>query len=168
MDKVLDKLSAYNIFTNLFPGVIYCFVAKKFFGLSLIQDDLVVAAFLYYFCGMVISRISSVVVEPLMKKTRFVTYSDYGDYVTASKADKFIEQLLETSNAYRSVIALLLCLICTGGWTALAANWLIFGKYESYVLLIVLLVLFGLAFRKQTQYITKRVELHKVKVEAEQ
>lgn len=168
MDRILDKLSAYNIFTNLFPGVIYCFVAKMFFGLPLVQDDLVVAAFLYYFCGMVISRIGSVVVEPLMKKTKFITYSDYGDYVAASKTDKFIEQLLETSNAYRSVIALLLCLICTGAWVELAANWLIFGKYENYVLLMALLVLFGLAFRKQTLYVTKRVELHKVKVDAEQ
>jgi len=69
MDKVIDKLSAYNIFTNLFPGVIYCFLADKFFGIPLIQDDLVVAIFLYYFCGMVISRISSVVLEPLLKKS---------------------------------------------------------------------------------------------------
>ncbi len=163
MDKIFDKLTAYNIFTNLFPGVIYCFLAKIFFGLPLIQDDLVVAVFLYYFCGMVISRVSSIVVEPIMKKSRFVTYSDYGDYVAASKADKFIEQLLGTSNAYRSVIALIFCLICTGVWTALIANFPIFEKYEHYVLLVAILVLFGLAYRKQTQYITKRVALHKEK-----
>jgi hypothetical protein len=163
MDKLVDKLSAYNIFTNLFPGVIYCFVATKFFGLSLVQDDLVVAAFLYYFCGMVISRVSSVVVEPLMKKSGFVTYSDYGDYVAASKADKLIEQLLETSNSYRSVVALLLCLIGTGAWTVAAAKWSMFGAFDHYILLITLLVLFCLAFRKQTQYITKRVTLQKEK-----
>ncbi|OAI19063.1 hypothetical protein [Methylomonas koyamae] len=163
MDKVIDKLSPYNIFTNLFPGVIYCFVATKFFGLSLIQDDLVVAAFLYYFCGMVISRVSSVVVEPLMKKTGFVTYADYSDYVAASAADKLIEQLLETSNSYRSVVALALCLVGTGAWTAAVATWPKFGAFNYYILLIALLVLFSLAFRKQTQYITKRVTLHKEK-----
>jgi hypothetical protein len=161
MDKFIDKLSAYNIFTNLFPGVVYCFFATKFFGLSLIQEDLVVAAFLYYFCGMVISRVSSVIVEPLMTKSGFVTYADYGDYVAASNADKLIGQLLETSNSYRSVVALVVCLIGTGAWTEAVARWSAFGGVSQYVLLVALLVLFGFAFRKQTQYITKRVTLYK-------
>lgn len=166
MDKVLEKLTTYNIFTNLFPGVIYCFVATKFFNVPLIQDDLVVAAFLYYFCGMVISRVSSLVVEPIMKKSGLVTYSNYSDYVGASREDKFIEQMLEVSNSYRSVIALLLCLIGTGAWTTLETNWPTFDEHEDYVLLIALLILFGLAFRKQTQYMTNRVALHKKQVGA--
>ena len=87
MDKVIDKLSVYNIFTNLFPGVIYCFLTDKFFGIPLIQDDLVVAAFLYYFCGMTISRISSVVLEPLLRKIHFVMFVDYKKYVAALAKD---------------------------------------------------------------------------------
>ncbi|WP_132543108.1 hypothetical protein [Plasticicumulans lactativorans] len=167
MDKVIDKLSAYNIFTNLFPGVVYCFVATKLFGLSLVPEDLVVAAFLYYFCGMVISRVSSVVVEPLMSKSGFVTYADYGDYVAASNTDKFIGQLLETSNSYRSVVALVICLLGTGAWTEAVTRWSAFGAVSHYVLLAALLVLFSFAFRKQTQYITKRVALNKQGGDAE-
>ncbi len=161
MDKILDKLSAYNIFTNLFPGVVYCFMASEFFGLSLIQEDLVVAAFLYYFCGMVISRVSSVVVEPLMTMSGFVVYANYGEYVAASNADKLIGQLLETSNSYRSVVAMVVCLLGTGVWTEVASGWSAFGAVSHYVLLLALIVLFSLAFRKQTQYIAKRVALHK-------
>jgi len=77
MDKIIDKISAYNIFTNLFPGVIYCFLAEKFFEISLIQDNLLIAVFLYYFAGMVISRFSSVVLEPLLKLTKFIKLADY-------------------------------------------------------------------------------------------
>lgn len=165
MDKVIDKLSAYNIFTNLFPGVIYCFLADKFFGIPLIQDDLVVAAFLYYFCGMVISRVSSVVLEPILKKADFIKFADYKKYVAALAKDEQIGVLLETSNAYRSVVALSVCVLATGGWVAAVAVVPIIGTYAHYFLIACLLVLFLFAYRKQTQYIVARVELHKNKNE---
>lgn len=161
MDKIIDKLSAYNIFTNLFPGTIFCFLAEDFFGLTLIQDDLVVAFFLYYFCGMVISRVSSIVIEPLMKKIKFVTYADYKDYVAASAEDEHLAVLLETSNSYRSVVALLICLFATGVWTATTSAWPNFAAYSHYAFAVALLVLFSLAFRKQTRYIVERVSLRK-------
>ncbi len=166
MDKIIDKLSAYNIFTNLFPGVIYCFLADKFFGIPLVQNDLVVAAFLYYFCGMVISRISSVVLEPLLKSTRFVRFVDYKKYVAASANDEQIGVLLETSNAYRSVVALLVCVLATGGWVTTVSNFPSIEAYTHYILLAFLLALFLFAYRKQTQYIVARVELHKDEKEA--
>lgn len=165
MDKVIDKLSAYNIFTNLFPGVIYCFIADKFFGAPLIQDELVVAAFFYYFCGMVISRVSSVVLEPILKKAKFVKLVDYKMYVDALVKDGQISVLLETSNAYRSVVALLVCVLATGGWIAVVTALPGIGIYAHYLLLACLLVLFLFAHRKQTQYIVSRIELHKDKSE---
>lgn len=165
MDKVIDKLSAYNIFTNLFPGVIYCFLANIFFGIHLIQDDLVVDVFLYYFCGMVISRVSSVVLEPMLKMTNFVKFADYKMYVSALDKDEQIGVLLETGNAYRSVVSLLVCVLATGGWAAAVTAFPSIGAYAHYLLLACLLVLFLFAYRKQTQYIVARVELHKDKNE---
>lgn len=166
MDKIIDKLSAYNIFTNLFPGVIYCFLADKLFGIPLIQDDLVVAAFLYYFCGMVISRVSSVVLEPLLKKVHFVMFADYKKYVAALAKDEQIGALLETSNAYRSVVALLVCALATGGWVASVSVFPSIETHAYYILLLCLLVLFLFAYRKQTQYIVARIQLQKDKNEA--
>lgn len=166
MDKVIDKFSVYNIFTNLFPGVIYCFLVDKFFGIPLVQDDLVVAAFLYYFCGLVISRVSSVVLEPLLKSTHFVRFTDYKKYVAALAKDEQIGVLLETSNTYRSVVALLLCVLATGGWVTAVSNFPSIGAYTHYILLVFLLVLFLFAYRKQTQYIVARIELYKGKNEA--
>jgi hypothetical protein len=166
MDKIIDKLSAYNIFTNLFPGVIYCFLADKLFGIPLIQDDLVVAAFLYYFSGMVISRVSSVVLEPLLKKVHFVMFADYKKYVAALAKDEQIGVLLETSNAYRSVVTLLVCALATGGWVAALVAFPSIETHAHYILLLCLLVLFLFAYRKQTQYIVARIELHKDKNEA--
>lgn len=165
MDKIIDKLSTYNIFTNLFPGVIYCFLVDKFFDIPLIQNDLVVAAFLYYFCGMVISRISSVVLEPFLKNTHFVKFVDYKKYVSSLAKDEQIGILLETSNAYRSVVALLVCVLATSGWVKIVSNFPGIGAYTHYILLALLLALFLLAYRKQTGYIVARIESHMDKKE---
>jgi hypothetical protein len=165
MDKIIDKLSAYNIFTNLFPGVIYCFLADKFFGVPLIQNDLVAAVFIYYFCGIIISRVSSVVLEPMLKKTNFIKFANYKDYLAALDKEEQIGVLLETSNVYRSVVALLVCTLATGGWAAVMAAFPCIRTHAHYILLVCLLVLFLFAHRKQTQYIVARVEVHKNKNE---
>ena len=160
MDKIIDKISAYNIFTNLFPGVMYCFFSEKFFGIPLIQDDLLVAVFLYYFTGMVISRVSSVVLEPILKVAKFVKFADYKKYIAASTKDEQIGILLETSNSCRSVIALLLCILATGAWRAIAFEHPIVSVHSNYILIIVLLALFLFAYRKQTQDIVARNSRH--------
>ncbi len=158
MDKIIDKISAYNIFTNLLPGVIYCFLVEKFFGIPLIQDDLLVALFLYYFTGMVISRISSVVLEPLLKLTKLVNFVDYKRYISASKKDEQIRVLLETSNSYRSMIALLISVVATGAWIVVVSAYPAIQNYSHYILTFALIILFLLAYKKQTRYIIERVE----------
>ena len=168
MDKILDKISAYNIFTNLFPGVIYCFLTEKIFEIKLIQEDLVVSLFVYYFAGMVISRVSSVVIEPLLELTRFITFADYKHYIAASKEDQKIGELLETSNSYRSVVSLLLCLLATGGWNEVVTSFPCISNYSGYLLITSLSVLFLFAYRKQTQYIVVRVDNHQKKESSSQ
>ena len=157
MDKVLEKISAYNIFTNLLPGVVYCFFTDKFFGIPLVQKDLLVAVFFYYFVGMVISRVSSVVVEPLLKASKLVSFVDYPRYVEALSKDEQIGILLEVSNTYRSVIALLVCILATGAWNAAVSKYQFIADYSHYILIGLLVGLFLLAYRKQTQYIVSRI-----------
>lgn len=159
MDKIIDKLSTYNIFTNLLPGILYCYLADWLFGVPLLQKDLIVGAFLYYFCGMVISRVSSVVLEPLLKKARFVRFVEYKAYVSAAEKDGQIGLLLEVGNSYRSAAALLGCVLITGGWVALMSALPAIQPYARYVVLSALLTLFLFAYRKQAQYIAARVRI---------
>jgi membrane protein YdbS with pleckstrin-like domain len=80
--------------------------------------------------------------------------------------DEQIGVLLETSNAYRSVVALLVCALATGGWVASVSAFPSIETHAHYILLLCLLVLFLFAYRKQTQYIVARIELQKDKNEA--
>lgn len=160
MDKIIDKITTYNIFTNMFPGVIYCYASETLFGIPLVQDKIIVAVFLYYFVGMVISRISSVIIEPLLRLAKFVQFADYTSYIAASEKDEKIGVLLETGNSYRSVVALLVCLLATGIWETVLLNYAISERYADYILLVLLLALFLFAYRKQTEYIVSRIERH--------
>mgnify|MGYP003490907514 CR=1 FL=1 len=65
MEKLLEKLTSYNLFNYLFPGIIFSVLLEKTTSYSIIQDDIIIEAFLAYFIGLLISRISSLIIEPI-------------------------------------------------------------------------------------------------------
>src|SRR5690554_5225809 len=107
VENFIDKLSSYNIFNYLFPGVLFCVIADRYFFIPLVQDSIVTGLFLYYFVGLVISRFGSLVLEPIMKRLKIVKFSEYSDFINAVKSDPKIEILSETNNMYRSVLSAL-------------------------------------------------------------
>jgi hypothetical protein len=88
MSGILEKLGSYQILTNLLPGAFFGLTLKLFFRLGLqtenISEDIVV----YYFMGLIINRIGSLAVEPILKKLRFVKYVPYPEFLKALKADR--------------------------------------------------------------------------------
>lgn len=151
MSELLQKLSTYNIFNYLFPGVIFVILLKHGTGINWIMDDLVLGMFLYYFFGLVLSRIGSILIEPILRCTKIVQFSDYARFVRASKLDGKIELLSEVNNMHRTIIAmlgvLLVISICNGSATCHLTTGLL-G----------IVILFILSYRKQTSFITKRID----------
>jgi len=163
VENFIDKLSSYNIFNYLFPGVLFCVIADRYFFIPLVQDSIVTGLFLYYFVGLVISRFGSLVLEPIMKRLKIVKFSEYSDFINAVKSDPKIEILSETNNMYRSVLSalLLLCFVVIG-----KSIIEIFDSLESYIkyaIFPILVVLLGFSYKKQTSYIVKRIEASKDK-----
>src|SRR5215471_3847551 len=105
-----DKLSSYNLFNYLFPGVLFVVLAAAFTKYDFVQSNILLGLFLYYFIGLIISRFGSLVLEPLLKRTGFVRFADYADLVTASKKDEQITLLSEVNNTYRTLGSLVICL----------------------------------------------------------
>ena len=64
MKDLLEKLSSYNIFNYLFPGVLFAAMGSHLTSYSLLIDDTVIGVFVYYFYGLVVSRVGSLVLEP--------------------------------------------------------------------------------------------------------
>ena len=80
MNALLSKLSSYNLFNYLFPGIIFVILAEGVTDYSLIQEDIAIGAFLYYFIGLVVSRFGSLMIEPFLKKVSFLRFADYKNF----------------------------------------------------------------------------------------
>ena len=157
MDGLLDKISSYNIFNYLLPGSLFAVIADAVTDYRLVQEDIVVGLFLYFFIGLVVSRTGSLVVEPTLKAVGFVTFADYRKFVEASEADPKIDVLSETNNMYRTLCALFLLLLLVVLFDRLAPllPWLADGS--PYIVGVALVAMFLFAYRKQTAYIVGRV-----------
>ena len=159
MKDIIEKLSSYNVFNYLLPGTLFVGLGEKITDFPLIQKNLIVAVFLYYFIGLIISRIGSLIVEPVLKRIKLIQFADYEDYVEASKSDSKIELLSEQNNMYRGLCSLPLMLICLKIYekNMLALPWSV--NTSHFIFLAGLLVLFLFAYRKQTQYVVLRINM---------
>jgi hypothetical protein len=158
MNALLEKLSSYNIFNYLFPGIVFVIIAESLTTFSFIHEDIILGLFLYYFIGLVISRIGSIAIEPLLKRTGFLLFADYSNFVAASKTDNKIELFSEINNMYRTLCSLFLLLIAIRIYEEIAIVLPIIDKWSIEILTVVLFLLFLFSYRKQTQYIKKRIE----------
>jgi len=158
MKELLDKITSYNLFNYLLPGVLFAVLATKFTRFSLIQPDIIVGAFVYYFIGLVISRLGSLLLEPFLKLVRFVKFADYDKYVAACKVDEKIDVLSEQNNSYRTLAAVFACLLLVKAYEMLESRVAFLTHRGTLVAIALLLMMFLLSYRKQTKYITKRVK----------
>lgn len=158
MKELIDKISSYNLFNYLFPGIVAVILLREITNFDLIQENNITGVFLYYFVGLVISRFGSLVIEPILKKTSFVKFSNYNDFVYASDKDKKVELFSEVNNMYRSLISMGTLLLLSKLYEIIATNYN-FSKNLSLLLLVIgLLVVFIFSYKKQTDYIIKRIE----------
>lgn len=161
MKDLLDKLSSYNLFNYLLPGIVFVVLAKALTTFQLVQQDIILGVFLYYFIGLVISRLGSIVIEPLLKWSKVLNFAPYADFVSASREDKTLDVLSEANNMYRTFCSLFASLILLKIYECLSISFPIIGRWNAEFLIVGLLVLFCFSYRKQTQYITKRIQCTK-------
>ena len=157
MSYILDKLGSYQVLTNLLPGALFGLTIRFFFGLTIpttnVGEDIVV----YYFMGLIINRIGSLVVEPILKILHFIKYASYADFVEAAKSDAKIDTLLEMNNYTRSLLTCFLLLPAVRILQVLSSYWTWFSLNWEWCAIALLAVLFLFAYRKQTNYVHKRV-----------
>lgn len=158
MKEIIDKISSYNIFNYLFPGVLFVIIAKYLTDYNFVQDDNLLGAFLYYFIGMVISRFGSVILEPILKKVKFLKFREYYRYVNASKKDTKLELLSEVNNTYRTLNSMMVSLLFLKFYNYIEKKFTLDSSVSLVVLTIIVFILFIFSYRKQTNYITKRID----------
>lgn len=154
-------IAPYYVFNFLVPGVVFCVALEKIWTIDIAGPDLVAAAFVYYFVGMCVSRVGSLVVAPILRKTKLIKFSDYKDFLKAEAEDTKIQELLLTANFYRSILGGVVSFLalCLGLW---AVKWNIISEtvlLSMVGIAIVILVFQG--YRKQNTFIKDRINYRK-------
>jgi sterol desaturase/sphingolipid hydroxylase (fatty acid hydroxylase superfamily) len=157
LSDLLDKLTSYNLFNYLLPGAVFAYFAESSFAIKLIPDDLVTAAFVYYFLGVVISRLGSLLLEPLLKKLRVVKFEPYPAYLAASEKDAKIEILVEAANMYRTFFSAMLLLFLLAAYLKIESLFPYLPEWRSLIGGLASAFVFLFAYKKQTAYIASRV-----------
>ena len=157
MKAILEKLSAYHIFSYLLTGLLFVSLGERLTSFSLIQRSWTVGIVLYYFIGLVISRVGLLIVKPLLERIGFVKDTPYDDYVEASTSDSRIDLLSAQNNMFRTLCAMVMMLI------GLKVGEKVIGilpwgaDVYDFIMLVGLFMLFLFSYRKQTQTVVRRV-----------
>ncbi|MDG5856416.1 hypothetical protein [Clostridium beijerinckii] len=158
MEKFIDRLSSYNVLNNMLPGAVFCYLLNALMSINILQDGIVEKLFIYYFVGMIISRIGSIIVEPLCKNIKLVEFAPYKEFIKASLKDDKISILSETNNTYRTILSVFLVLLPIKLYLLIISKFTWLANYTAVIVIILLVILFGYSYRKQTDYVRKRVK----------
>ena len=158
MKDLMEKLSSYNLFNNLLPGAVFSFIVKNIREVALVSDNVFLAFFMYYFIGVTIGRIGSLIIEPLLKKIRIVKFKPYSEFILAADKDSKLEILSEANNMYRSFISLIFTISIIEGYKYIIEKFDISEMLNGEIIVFLLILLYIFSYRKQTNYISERIE----------
>lgn len=157
MDKLIEKISSYNLLNNILPGAVIYYFLQLIIGDYDITLSIVGELLLYYFIGLLCSRLGSLILELICKKTRFIEYANYSDYLEAEKNNSKISVLLETNNMYRTFSSGFIILVFIIVIKIILNKSYFITNIFINIFVIFCFILFLFSYKKQTKYIKDRV-----------
>ena len=156
MDSLLSLLNEYELFNNIFPGIIFLYFSNLQNYIPILDKiDIYEKLFLYYFIGLIIGRIGSLFLEPLFKKLEIIKFADYSKFLKSEVKDSKIHMLVLVNNMYRSFCVVFLFSFF---WLIYKNDFLFSTLLLKLLIILLLFFLFVYSYKKQTEYIKKRVE----------
>ena len=112
MEHVFGKFNYYDLFGHLLPGVIIGLLLNYIItsttlerNIKFITDSVVINLFIFYFIGLVLNRVSAVLIEPPLIKLNILHKCPYHQIIKAEKEDYKLVQLQAVIISYRTFIA---------------------------------------------------------------
>lgn len=158
MESLLKKLDEYDIMVNLLPGSFFGLLIEFLLHIEIPEKNIFEKAIIYYFVGLIINRIGSIMVRPILKRIKFIEETPYSEYIKAEKCDEKVRILSNVNNYFRTLFTS--CLLLPVIWILhkLILHWSWFSLNWKGCLIVFLIILFSMAYRKQTDYVRLRVE----------
>ena len=142
MENFLNKIETYNILNFLFPGIIFASILTSLIEKNIYSSSLMIAVFEYYFTGLVLSRIGSVVINPILEKIKVIKKENYKSFICKEEKDKKIEILQREANQYRTFVATFVCLFLVEIYNCIFVD---LSKVNNIIYFIGLIILFTLS-----------------------
>ena len=159
MDSLLSLLNEYELFNSIFPGIIFLYFLNLQNYIPILDKiDIYEKLFLYYFIGLIISRIGSLFLEPFFLKLKIIKFADYTKFLKAEEKDNKISIFVLVNNMYRSFIIVFLFNFIYLLYLILQNNFLFCAFMPKLLYISFFFFLFVYSYKKQTEYIRKRVE----------
>lgn len=160
MTSIIGKLDSYQILANLLPGAFFVWMLKFLFGISMSSENIIESILVYYFVGFIINRISAIIIKPILKCKYFLfpKQKEYSDFIKAGKVDMKIAVLSEVNDCFRSFLTSVLMIPITYSLIHLHSSWGWFSMYWKWFVVMFLVALFFMAYRRQTAFICLRIE----------
>lgn len=157
MNGFLEKLSSYEILNNILPGAFFGMAAKLLWGIDISMQNIGETFLLFYFIGLGINRIGSLIVEPVLKSLHFIKFAPHDDFAVASKTEQKLYKMSEINNNYRALLTCCLLLLAIPPVQSLMTQWLWLKENKRWVGLVALFFLLLFAYKKQTKYVCNHV-----------
>lgn len=155
--KLLEKISSYQVLNYLIPGSIMCVLLKWVAGIDLLSFSTIENVIICYFLGMVNGRIASLVLFPLLNNVGVVKEAPYEQYVEAEKVDSKVQVLSDVNVLFRSLANAMLLILLAYGLEKIIGRCMWLMNNINWLTIIGLFVLFLFSIKKQTEFVTKRI-----------
>jgi hypothetical protein len=154
---MLNNLTAYDILNALVPGSLVAFAITSSTVFNLFSDQQAVSLVLLFGYGLVMSRIGSVLMEPIFLKIGIIARpNSYEEFIEAAKTDSRIDRLVEVSNMHRTICASTLTFMGIFVWCYFLEKTNT-SFWSLFLAALAVLILFTFSWRKQEMFIVKRI-----------
>lgn len=158
LTKLLGKLSKYEILNNLIPGAVMCYLLS-YIGYQVWLEGWFMNVVTAYVVGLICSRFSSLCIEWLFRKCKFIQWREYHLYNKAKKQRPFIAILQENANMYRTFTSVFLLALAAAGYKELEGCWTFLMTIKPYLLTVSLFLLYAFSYCKQVNdYVVKNID----------
>ena len=158
MEKIVNKMESYHIFTFIIPGTLFLLLCKLVCGINIDENNLIMLLFMSYFVGIIISRIGSLIVGNILNYVFNVKLENYDNYISAEKKDEKIWILMKDGNMFRNLCTMTIIVLIIKIIMMLNLHKLLGNDALFLMAIILLIVLFSLSYVKQEKMIISRVK----------
>lgn len=157
MDKIIEKIDNYNLFTNIIPGYLMLMFNLYYFNITNLK--IAEQIILSYFIGQTLSRLGSLVIGKILLRISKENGESYDKYILADDKDKKISILLQERNTYRTFCALFLCCI----FEIILSKLIRFLNVPKNIIIVIIFIslfcIYAMSFCKYNKYISDRVRV---------